>query len=315
MGMYDTLNGEQVKCFPWYSCDVMSLSPEGSIGGHGGNLKYYGNGSEIPYRSLAYNYGKNFIIFDFNPALDPNDGSDWVAHVIKDGLLKASVYKENAGDEFEEILKKNRKNISYYGGGNFKFKSIADVNQYAVESDELMKKIKELHKPVDKIMREWMDALKEGKYRNLKKGTPEYEELSSRLDDQFSAKYDAENKKVKPIIGKLRQEFAKKWTESESEYYLKMSDFGECIEAGILTLKCKKEQEKEPKEKIALAKKHGIFFDRQKELQYYCEYFKKTYGKMLEKEGEEFWKKYFEWCEITDEEREKVDELRKELGV
>lgn len=254
MGMYDTLNGEQVKCFPWYSFDVMSLSPEGSIGGHGGNLKYYGNGSEIPYRSLAYNYGKNFIIFDFNPALDPNDGSDWVAHVIEDGLLKASVYKENAGDEFEEILKKNRKNISYYGGGNFKFKSIADVNQYAVESDELMKKIKELHKPVDKIMREWMDVLKEGKYRNLKKGTPEYEELSSRLDDQFSAKYDAENKKVKPIIGKLRQDFAEKWTESESEDYLKMSDFGECIEAGILTLKCKKEQEKEPKEKIALAK-------------------------------------------------------------
>ena len=41
----------------------------------------------------------------------------------------------------------------------------------------------------------------------------------------------------------------------------------------------------------------------------------KKCGKMLEKEGEEFWKKYFEWCEITDEEREKVDELRKELGV
>ena len=51
MGMYDTLNDEQVKCFPWYSFDVISLSPEGSIGGHGGKLKYYGNGSEIPYRS------------------------------------------------------------------------------------------------------------------------------------------------------------------------------------------------------------------------------------------------------------------------
>ena len=25
--------------------------------------------------------------------------------------------------------------------------------------------------------------------------------------------------------------------------------------------------------------------------------------------------KYFEWCEITDEKRKKVDELRKELGV
>ena len=78
---------------------------------------------------------------------------------------------------------------------------------------------------------------------------------------------------------------------------------------------CRKKQEKESAEKIEEAKKHNIFFDRQKEWQLYCEYFKKTYGKMLEKEGEEFWKKYFEWCEITDEEREKVDELRKELGV
>lgn len=25
MGMYDTLNGEQVKCFPWYSFDAMPL--------------------------------------------------------------------------------------------------------------------------------------------------------------------------------------------------------------------------------------------------------------------------------------------------
>ena len=36
---------------------------------------------------------------------------------------------------------------------------------------------------------------------------------------------------------------------------------------------------------------------------------------MLEKECDEFWEKYFEWCEITDAERKKVDELRKELGV
>lgn len=314
MGMYDTLNGEQVKCFPWYSFDVMSLSPEGSIGGHGGNLKYYSNGSKIPYRSLAYNYGKNFIIFDFNPELTNNDDNNWVAHVIEDGLLKASVYKENAGKEFEEIIKRSHKNISYYGGSNFKFKSIADVNQYAVESDELMKKINKLHETADKIMREWFDALKEGRLKNIKKGTPEYAELSSQMD-QFSIRHTAETDRIKPEIEKLRQAFAEKWTENESEGYLKMSDFGKSIESGILTLKCKKIQEKEPKEKLVLAKEHGIFFDRQKEWQYYCEYFKKTYGKILEKEGEEFWEKYFEWCEITDEEKEKVDELRKELGV
>lgn len=314
MGMYDTLNGEQVKCFPWYSFDVMSLTPSGSIGSHGGNLRYYGNGSRIPYRSLAYNYGKNFIIFDFNPDLGTNDGSNWAAHVIEDGILKTSVYKEDADNEFEKMLKRSRKNISYYGDGNFKFKSIADVNQYAAESNKLMKKIDELHETADKIMREWFNALQEGRVRNLKKGTPEYAELSSRLD-QFSIRHQAEIDRTEPEVRKLRQDFAEKWSESEAEAYLKMSDFGESIEAGILTLKCKKEQEKESAEKIQEAKKHNIFFDRQKEWQFYCEYFKKTYGKVLAKEGEEFWQKYFEWCEITDEERKQVEKLRKELGV
>ena len=65
MGMYDTLNGEQVKCFPWFSFYVSAMDTKGVVTSHGGDLKYYGNGSEIPYRSLAYNYGKNFIIFDF----------------------------------------------------------------------------------------------------------------------------------------------------------------------------------------------------------------------------------------------------------
>lgn len=314
MGMYDTLNGEQVKCFPWHSFDVMSLTPSGSIGSHGGNLKYYDNGSKIPYRSLAYNYGKNFIIFDFNPDLDPNDSSNWVAHVIEDGLLKASVYKEDAGKEFEEMLKKSRKNISYSGGGDFKFKSIADVNQYAAEADELMKKIDKLHETADKIMREWFDALQEIRVRNLKKGTPEYAELSSRLD-QFSIRHKSEIDRTKPEIRKLRQDFAEKWTESEPEDYLKMSDFGESIEAGILTLILKKEQEKESAEEIEEAKRLNIFFDRQKEWQLYCEYFKKTYGKTLAKEGELFWEMYFKWCEITDEERRKVAELREKLGV
>lgn len=314
MGMYDTLNGEQVKCFPWYSFDVMSLAQAGLINGHGGSLAYYGNGSKIPYRSLAYNYGKNFIIFDFNVDLDLNDDSNWVAHVIEDGLLKASVYKEDAGDEFEEMLKRSSKNISYYGDGNFKFNSIADINQYAAESDELMKKTKKLHETADKIMREWSDALKEVRLKNIKKSTPEYAELSSKMD-QFSIKHTAETNRIRPEIEKLRQDFAEKWTEKESEDYLKMSDFGESIEAGILTIKCKKRQEKESEEKIASAKEHGFFVDRQEECQCYCKYFKKTYGKMLEKEGEEFWEKYFEWCEITDEERKKVDELRKELGV
>lgn len=30
MGMYDTLNGEQVKCFPWFSFYVSAMDTKGS---------------------------------------------------------------------------------------------------------------------------------------------------------------------------------------------------------------------------------------------------------------------------------------------
>ena len=262
--------------------------------------------------SLAYNYGKNFIIFDFTPEFCTGEIGEWAAHVIENGRLKASFYRKDADDEFEKMLKKSTKNIGYYGDDNFKFKTLENVNQYAKEANALRCQIADMYKPADAIMREWSKTFHESK--NLEKGSEEYAVFQKKVQD-YIKRHDEELAKIKPIISKLKKDFADKWIEKDSEEYLKMSDFGESVEAGILTLKCRKKQEKESAEKIEEAKKHGIFFDRQKEWQYYCKYFKKTYGKMLEKEGEEFWEKYFEWCEITDEEREKVEELRKEMGI
>ena len=31
MGMYDTLNGEQVKCFPWFSFYVSAMDTKGVV--------------------------------------------------------------------------------------------------------------------------------------------------------------------------------------------------------------------------------------------------------------------------------------------
>ena len=53
MGMYDAINGEQVKCFNWTSFN-------NGIVCHGGDLMYYNTGDEVPYKSPHYNYGKNF---------------------------------------------------------------------------------------------------------------------------------------------------------------------------------------------------------------------------------------------------------------
>lgn len=48
MGMYDTLNGEQVKCFPWYSFDAMPLAQAGFINGHGGSLATAAKSLTVP---------------------------------------------------------------------------------------------------------------------------------------------------------------------------------------------------------------------------------------------------------------------------
>lgn len=245
--MYDTLNGEQVKCFPWFSFYVSAMDTKGVVTSHGGDLKYYGNGSEIPYRSLAYNYGKNFIIFDFTPELGTDEIGEWVAHVIENGRLKASFYRKDADDEFEKMLKKSTKNIGYYGDDNFKFKTLEDVNQYAKEANALRCQITDMYKPANAIMREWSKTLHESK--NLEKGSEEYAAFQEKVHG-FIKRHDEELAKIKPIISKLNKDFVDKWIEKDSEEYLKMSDFGESVESGILTLKCRKKQEKESAEKI-----------------------------------------------------------------
>lgn len=116
--------------------------------------------------------------------------------------------------------------------------------------------ITDMYKPANAIMREWSKTLHESK--NLEKGSEEYAAFQEKVHG-FIKRHDEELAKIKPIISKLNKDFVDKWIEKDSEEYLKMSDFGESVESGILTLKCRKKQEKESAEKIEEAKKHNIF--------------------------------------------------------
>ena len=89
MGMFDTINGEQVKCFTWTSFS------NGGFVYHGGHCKYYNTGDEVPYKKPHYNYGKNFIILDLNEFLDCD--YDYILHVIVDGKLK-DTFENELGD-------------------------------------------------------------------------------------------------------------------------------------------------------------------------------------------------------------------------
>ena len=92
MGMYDEINGEQVKCFPWVSFY------KDEINYHGGELKCYATGSEVPYKKPHYNYGKNFIILDLNMYRGEPFGEDYnyILHIIVDGKVKNTLTDECA---------------------------------------------------------------------------------------------------------------------------------------------------------------------------------------------------------------------------
>ncbi len=85
MGMYDYLNGEQVKCFSIpLSYIEKNENNEDTVclTSMGGLLEVYNKGDEVPYRSTIYNYGEDFIVYDYRGYSD----SIYV-HIIKNGKV------------------------------------------------------------------------------------------------------------------------------------------------------------------------------------------------------------------------------------
>lgn len=120
MGMYDLINGEQVKCFPWVSLYKNEISY------HGGDLKNYKTGDEVPYKRPHYNYEKNFVILDINRYPENNDFSyNYFIHVIADGKVK-DTFKNNVG----EINWPVNKTVVGYSGELLNIHSNEDVVDY-----------------------------------------------------------------------------------------------------------------------------------------------------------------------------------------
>ncbi len=99
MGLYDYLGGEQVKCFTRASVgikpnDFDSDSFDLILSVVGGDLKGYSRGSAVPYKTPFYNYGKDFMVFDyrtFNYNESIIDDSDLMVHIIRNGRYFRSV--------------------------------------------------------------------------------------------------------------------------------------------------------------------------------------------------------------------------------
>lgn len=104
MGLYDYINGTQVKCF--YDC-LYSKSPKrkSSIYFTHGNLITYNTGESVPYKTMYYNYTPNFIVYDYR-------NKNYPLHIIREGKVYKSVL---LADVISEDLLENQMVIDYYG--------------------------------------------------------------------------------------------------------------------------------------------------------------------------------------------------------
>lgn len=188
MGMYDTINDEQVKVFSvpvghgndvWLSC---------------GSLIYFGDGSEVPYKTWWYNYTKDFnIIDDMDHIFNPDEPI--IIHKIRDGKVVSTItgWENVLHSDFDGI----NLCVSYYG-------DLLKIRSYK-EAEQYLKNTKEYH-----TIREIKRAKAEGLWKEVSKATfgianksEEEKEAAMRLLKEYDAVSVACEKQVKPYWEKL----------------------------------------------------------------------------------------------------------------
>lgn len=196
MGMYDNINGEQVKCFPWVSLYKDEITY------HYGDLEIYETGDEVPYKRPHYNYGKNFIILDLNRYPESDYlGYDYILHVIVDGKVK-----DTFTDEIGDIDWFINETVVAYTGELLNIHCSEDIVNYIREQRELMKNYDNVYSHCYELF---------GKVMNyssgiglLDKDSEEKKMRQEKIDEIFTL-MDKEEERIKPELDELTKEHSK----------------------------------------------------------------------------------------------------------
>lgn len=193
MGMYDTINGEQVKCFSWISIDEVD-----GVWYHGGDLKYYRTGDEVPYKKPNYNYGKNFVILDLNKYPESGYSSyDYIIHVIKDGKV-AATFNDVIGDiDWPDVSC-----VVGYCGELLNIYSSEDLKSYMKAQRKYDADYKSIYNYWDELFRELIDCSKGFNDSEKKK-------ICFEKSKEIQKLLDEEKENIKPEIEKISKEHSK----------------------------------------------------------------------------------------------------------
>lgn len=297
MGMYDTFNGELEKVFPWYTfSDTFN-----QIDGHGGNLKYYGNGDNIPYRSLSRNYTKNFIILDIDvfEFLGCQSEHECIMHIIEDGILRKTVYPSEFSENINGYISSANYIISGYGEFIGNIHSVDDVYKYKNDLKIQALEKQESNRCRQIALSQILHELRE--LKDIKENTKEYKEKIAAINE-MQKNLDEQSKAAESKIKKINEKFFRLWGIDNEEYHM-YENFGMWIEAGIFILNAIERYQKSNEEYV---KKY------RKNLECYQASLKKQFENQLD--DEEFLKGYIKWAEITADELIMISKLFEKIG-
>lgn len=184
MGMYDTINDEQVKIFyvPCISLNDGPMANNSCVTYSGGSLDYFDKNDEIPYVTYWYNLGKDFNIID----LFPYEHDYSIVHIIRNG--------KNQGIKLLKELTDNDFCFSTYDdhGNKLNFSNLNEVNDYK----QILDDIKNIQKTL--CYSAWHNYMQ---YLRTMKDNVVLEELEE-LTYQMKLEQRQNDLKLKPFIEK-----------------------------------------------------------------------------------------------------------------
>lgn len=122
MGLYDTINGEQIKVFYVPNIGILDIHSDNKscVSYSGGSLSYFDEGDCVPYATDWYYLEKDFNIVDFFPYESENGP---IVHIIRDGINKGcknvfgsspELFDVTCYDDHGNKLRMNSKDAIYY---------------------------------------------------------------------------------------------------------------------------------------------------------------------------------------------------------
>lgn len=166
MGMYDYLNGEQVKCFYRIVHYKDNSNNSWQFSHSGGQLRGYADGSQLPLKTFHYKYPNDFLILDENSS---------ILHTIKDGkLFNTEPLRMVKTIDFNLF-----KNIYNYNGLELNINNINELKEYPKKASERIDTINRLYKEFKPSNSRLIKS-----FRLIKEQTDKLEDIVLLLEDE-----------------------------------------------------------------------------------------------------------------------------------